>query len=79
MLPIHHGLITGISNAGKPEAKAAVRQFITDVDEADGYLLPVCIRASDHTRFENGDNIESIVSLLPKYSKRSSHEGFHEI
>jgi len=54
VLPVNHGLITDSSNAGKPEAKAAVREFIKDDAESDGHPLPVSMRSSDRARYEDG-------------------------
>lgn len=79
VLPVNHGLIANSSNSGKPAAKAAVRRFIKDVAESDGHPLPVCARASDRAKFEYDEEIESIVFLPPKYSKRGLHEEYNAI
>jgi len=79
VLPLAHALSFNSSNAAKPAARMAVRTFLRDIAESDGHPLPICHRSSDYKRLESSDNMESIVFLPPKYSKKSLHEEYNSI
>jgi len=76
VLPINHGLVFSKPNAAKPKERAAVRQYLCDVAETQGHPLPVSVGASDYSRLDAGEAIESIVFHPPRFSKRVLAEQF---
>jgi len=73
VLPAPHGLAGAVANAAKPAVKAAVRQYLRDVAEADGHPCPVACRQADQRRIEEEQSEETILWLPPRYSKNMMH------
>lgn len=76
VLPPDHGLASYASNAAKPAARAAVRQYVEDIAAGDGHPLPVRMRRSDGKHTDSMDGTETIVVLPPRYTKRSLHKEY---
>ena len=73
VLPLDHGLVSFASNAAELAARAAVRQFVTDITRADGHPLPIRMRHSDGNLTDVLNHAVSVFVLRTRYNKRSLH------